>query len=51
MINDGLNMKDFQLKLLQKMEEMTLYVIDLNKKIESQNQKIKSLQSKLKHQK
>jgi hypothetical protein len=51
MINDGLNMKDFQLKLLQKMEEMTLYVIDLNKKIESQNQKIKSLQSKLEHQK
>ncbi|WP_025143764.1 hypothetical protein [Pedobacter jeongneungensis] len=51
MINDGLNMKDFQLKLLQKMEEMTLYVIDLNKKVKSQNQKIKSLELKLKHKK
>lgn len=47
MIENGVNMKDFQLKLLQKTEEMTLYIINLNKKIESQNQKIKSLEKKL----
>ncbi|MBB5638308.1 hypothetical protein HDE68_004237 [Pedobacter cryoconitis] len=34
MIENGIDMKDFQLKLLQKTEEMTLYIIQLNKKIE-----------------
>src|SRR5258705_4648185 len=32
MIENGLNIKEFQMKLLQKMEEMTLYIIDQNKK-------------------
>ncbi|MBB6270730.1 peptidoglycan hydrolase CwlO-like protein [Pedobacter cryoconitis] len=47
MIENGIDMKDFQLKLLQKTEEMTLYIIQLNKKIESQNQKIELLENKL----
>lgn len=35
MVENGVNMKELQMKLLQKMEEMTLYVIEQNKKIES----------------
>jgi hypothetical protein len=50
MIENGLNLKEFQMKLLQKVEELTLYVIEQdkqlkqqNKKIEKQNQEIKKL--------
>lgn len=49
MIADGVNMKEFQMQLLQKTEEMTLYIIDLNKKIQAQNKKIKLLEAKLRH--
>jgi hypothetical protein len=48
MIENGLNMKEFQMKLLQKMEEMTLYIIEQNKKNEKQEQKIKILETKIK---
>ncbi|MBO9675142.1 MAG: hypothetical protein J7577_16965 [Sphingobacteriaceae bacterium] len=51
MIDNGLEMKEFQMKLLQKTEEMTLYIINLNKKIKNQDQKIKSLERKLKSKK
>lgn len=48
MIEDGLNMKEFQMKLLQKMEEMTLYIIEQNKKNEKQEQELKILNAKIK---
>ncbi len=34
-IKDGVNLGDFQMKLLQKIEELTLYVISQNKEIEN----------------
>ncbi len=48
MIENGLNMKEFQMKLLQKMEEMTLYIIEQNKKLEKQNQEFERLKTKIK---
>ncbi|WP_291285173.1 tail fiber protein [Flavobacterium sp.] len=48
MIENGLNMKDFQMKLLQKMEEMTLYIIEQNKKSEKQEQELKLLKAEIK---
>jgi hypothetical protein len=41
---DGLDLGDNQSILLKKIEELTLYIIDQNKKIEEQQQQIKSLQ-------
>jgi len=41
MEKEGVNVGEFQIKLLQKIEELTLYVIDQNKKINSQNEQIK----------
>jgi hypothetical protein len=35
MEKEGVNVGEFQIKLLQKIEELTLYSIDLNKKIKS----------------
>jgi hypothetical protein len=35
MVENGLDMKDMQMKLLQKVEELTLYTIEQNKKIET----------------
>jgi len=34
MLDEGLNVTEFQIQLLQKVEELTLYVIELEKKIE-----------------
>lgn len=48
MIENGLNMKDFQLKLLQKIEELTLYTIEQNKEIKNLKKKVISLESKSK---
>jgi hypothetical protein len=45
MIENGLNIKEFQMKLLQKVEELTLYVIEQNKQIKRQNQEIKKLKA------
>lgn len=41
---NGVDLGDTQAKLLQKIEELTLYIIDLNKKVEQQQAQIKSLQ-------
>jgi len=48
MIEDGLNMKEFQMKLLQKVEELTLYTIQQNKKNEKQEEELKILKAKIK---
>jgi hypothetical protein len=41
---DGIDVGDNQAKLLQKVEELTLYIIDLNKQLEQQQAQIKELQ-------
>lgn len=46
MIERGLNMKDFQLKLLQKIEELTLYTIEQNKEIKNLKKKVLKLETK-----
>jgi hypothetical protein len=46
--NEGLSIGDMQNKLLKKVEELTLYVIEQDKKITEQNQKIKELEKKVK---
>jgi hypothetical protein len=47
MKENGTDLGDLNSKLLQKMEEMTLYMIEQNKKIEQQNERIKSLEEKI----
>jgi hypothetical protein len=50
MKNNGLNINEFQIKLLQKIEELTLYIIDLKKEnlqAQSSIEKLKALTSKL----
>jgi hypothetical protein len=44
MIKNGIGMKEMQLKLLQKIEELTLYTIEQNKRIEDQNKRIQELE-------
>lgn len=46
MEKEGVNVGDFQIKLLQKIEELTLYVIDQNKKITDLEKELKELKSK-----
>ncbi|URM37606.1 hypothetical protein [Flavobacterium anhuiense] len=48
MIANGLEMKEFQMKLLQKIEELTLYTIEQNKKLERQNKKSEKQEQELK---
>lgn len=48
MIANGLEMKEFQMKLLQKIEELTLYTIEQNKKLEIQNKKSERQEKELK---
>ncbi len=45
MESEGINLSEMNAKLLQKVEELTLYLIEQNKKLESQNEKILSLQN------
>ncbi|MFC4816002.1 hypothetical protein [Flavobacterium sp. GCM10023249] len=54
MEKEGVNVGEFQIKLLQKIEELTLYTIEQNKKIEAQNkliqeqnQRIEKLEKKI----
>lgn len=50
MKNNGLNINEFQIKLLQKIEELTLYIIDLKKEnlqAHSSIEKLEALTSKL----
>lgn len=44
---DGLDLGEMQQKQLQKIEELTLYLIDLNKKVESQQEIIQQQQKEL----
>ncbi|GEM_PF-1639493 len=48
MIEDGLDMSKIQIKLLQKIEEMTLYIIQQQKQLDVQNRKNISLEEKIK---
>lgn len=48
MQENGANLGDLNTKLLQKIEELTLYTIEQNKKIEKQNEKISVLEEKFK---
>lgn len=45
MESEGINLSEMNAKLLQKIEELTLYVIEQNKKLELQNSKIISLEN------
>ena len=47
MQTEGLNMNEFQIKLLQKIEELTLYVIQQEKKNLELEQKLETLQTTL----
>lgn len=46
-IENGINLGEMDAKLLQKIEELTLYVIDLNKQVKTQNEIIEQLQKQL----
>src|SRR5690606_11493765 len=49
METDGIHLKEFNLKLLEKIEELTLYTIEQEKKleqVESLNEEIKTLKDK-----
>jgi hypothetical protein len=48
MQENGTNLGDLNTKLLQKIEELTLYTIEQNKKLEMQNEKILVLEDKVK---
>lgn len=47
---NGLDVGEMQVKLLQKIEELTLYMIDLNKKVETQQQLISAQQQLIESQ-
>jgi len=46
MVKNGVSMGDMQVKLLQKVEELTLYAIQQNKKIETLEKRINELETK-----
>ncbi|WP_228384003.1 hypothetical protein [Chryseobacterium sp. JM1] len=45
MEKEGVNVGEFQIKLLQKIEELTLYVIEQNKQLKDQQKKIQKLET------
>jgi hypothetical protein len=45
MVENGVNMKELQMKLLQKIEELTLYTIEQNKKIEALQNEMKEMKA------
>lgn len=45
-VNDGINVAQMDAKLLEKIEELTLYIIDMNKRIENLEKENKELQLK-----
>ena len=51
MKEDGVSINEFQIKLLQKIEELTLYVIEQNKAIESLQKKNNELERRINEQK
>lgn len=50
-LNNGINLGEMNAKLLQKIEELTLYMIEQNKRIDKQDEEIKELQSQRKNSK
>ncbi|WP_392436808.1 hypothetical protein ACF3N7_07310 [Cruoricaptor ignavus] len=50
MQKEGVNVGEFQIKLLQKIEELTLYSIEQNKKITEQNKQISEQNKKISEQ-
>jgi len=46
MVNNGLDMGEFQIKLLQKIEELTLYVIEQDKQLKQQQKEINRLKNR-----
>jgi uncharacterized coiled-coil protein SlyX len=48
MLENGINMGDMQIKLLQKIEELTLYVIQQQKEMDQQRKEIDELRRELK---
>ena len=46
MVNNGLDMGEFQIKLLQKIEELTLYVIEQNRQLKEQQEEINKLKNR-----
>lgn len=49
MEKEGVNVGEFQIKLLQKVEELTLYIIDQNKQLKKQAEEIEELKKKYKN--
>jgi len=47
MLQNGVDMGEFQIQLLQKIEELTLYIIDQDKKAKNLEQKIEELERKI----
>ena len=47
MQKNGVNVGNFQIQLLQKIEELTLYTIDQEKKLKTQNSKIENQQNEI----
>ncbi|MCT2561238.1 hypothetical protein [Chryseobacterium herbae] len=45
MEKEGVNVGEFQIKLLQKIEELTLYVIEQNRQLKNQQEKIQKLET------
>ncbi|WP_053082738.1 hypothetical protein [Chryseobacterium angstadtii] len=45
MEKEGVNVGEFQIKLLQKIEELTLYVIEQNRQLKNQQKKIQKLET------
>lgn len=46
-LKNGISLGEMDSKLLRKIEELTLYIIDLNKKLEQQNQELNVMKKKL----
>ena len=51
MEKEGVNVGEFQIKLLQKIEELTLYSIEQNKNLKEQAERIKKLEEQLRKKK
>lgn len=47
MKKEGINLSEMNIKLLQKLEEMTLYMIDMKKELAKQKQEIEQVKSKM----
>ncbi|MDX6191111.1 pyocin knob domain-containing protein [Flavobacterium sp. Fl-318] len=47
-LKNGVNLGEMNAKLLEKIEELTLYIIDLNKKIKQQDEKLEEISQKTK---